>query len=365
MYRGARTNSGSMVALAFVALCPLIVALGAFAIDLMHVNATKGELQRACDAAALAGASQLHNYDLDDPKGKSVLKAAKTIAALNPVDGKLVDDRDEDVKFHASILEPPSANSGGKVKCDAEIKIRGIFSKIFGAHYQTVTASSVAGVGAAVTNMSGDQAFNVVISMDAKHKGMSDVPSDWFDVGKTFQIDFEHQEGTNGTYTTFFQPANDSAYLRDTMQQGLGAKPRVDGTIPPIKIGDWINITNGTKDDAGLPGKWEGPIEMYQHEQLLKNDGPTIVIPIISGKLTPGTITDGERRQVIGFISLKVTGVSINGQVRGHSWVQSITGNITKTIVKGTSDAGDWQKVDSQAATSLKKNGAAAAHLIQ
>jgi Flp pilus assembly protein TadG len=87
---------GSILALAFVAMVPLVAALGGYAVDVMHVNAERLALQRATDAAALAGANDVINYTgslaasatAQSGGNEEMINWALGMAQCNPVDGR-------------------------------------------------------------------------------------------------------------------------------------------------------------------------------------------------------------------------------------------------------------------------------------
>jgi hypothetical protein len=90
-----KRNQGSVAALAFVALVPLVGCIGGFAVDCMHVNDEKGACQRATDAAAIGGGLDLPNWK--DGKANSnwqisagnclPVNSGLKIASMNAVDG--------------------------------------------------------------------------------------------------------------------------------------------------------------------------------------------------------------------------------------------------------------------------------------
>lgn len=85
--RGARPLSPQrgVTSLLFVLLLPVLLGLGAFAVDIAHLLAVKNELQNAADAAALAGANQL--YRAGKPNWEQADQKAQETMALNSAAG--------------------------------------------------------------------------------------------------------------------------------------------------------------------------------------------------------------------------------------------------------------------------------------
>lgn len=84
-----RNQRGAVIPLVALLLVVIVVSV-AFVVDLGHVHNVKGELQRAVDAAALAGARQL-------PVAAKVDAVAIATAAQNTADGEAVTINAEDV----------------------------------------------------------------------------------------------------------------------------------------------------------------------------------------------------------------------------------------------------------------------------
>jgi hypothetical protein len=162
--RCRRSNQGSLAALAFVALIPLVAAIGGFAVDCMHVNDGKGELQRATDAAALGGALDLVNYagtgavtaQTTSNSNCEPVNVALQVASMNAADGAQGVYTSAPINRTVRATIWNSANGiGGTIdtnnnrpdRCtvDATIQINSIFAKMFGNFSQTINTHSVAG----------------------------------------------------------------------------------------------------------------------------------------------------------------------------------------------------------------------------
>lgn len=142
-----------------VAVC-MVVLLGfaALAIDVGALYNARGDLQRSADAAALAAAAMLSEYELADPVA-AARETAKEVVQMNPVLGKTVRAADEDVDFLRSRLSSGRYSfSATELFPDAvrvsvrldETSPNGplnlFFAAIFGKHTTSVTASATAGM---------------------------------------------------------------------------------------------------------------------------------------------------------------------------------------------------------------------------
>jgi hypothetical protein len=86
-----RGQKGSLAGLIMVLLVPCAIAIGAMAVDMMKVNAVHSELQKACDAGALAGTLLMYQYQSPPSAGYSnILNAATNGTSVNLADGRWV-----------------------------------------------------------------------------------------------------------------------------------------------------------------------------------------------------------------------------------------------------------------------------------
>lgn len=305
MIRG-RSQRGSLAALGFIGMVPLLIAIGAFAIDFMHVNATKGELQRSCDAASLAGAARLFNYDSDAPKGNSATQAALAILRTNFCDGRLLDDADPEITTNVSFPVIPVNGVGGQCQVDAQIQIHGLFSKIFGSFTQTVTASATAGADGKVNTAFAGQLFPIAVALnvaDPSGKKLSDVA-----LGQTFTIQFSPDGSDTAGWTTLNvgggagQIRNQIQNYRDPSKTGGKA----------IKVTDTIDLKNG--EIASAIGDVSGQI------------GKTVVLPVVDANKF------NKDAPVAGFIGAQVVSVNSTGSPK------QIVIKISKAELNGTLD---------------------------
>jgi hypothetical protein len=154
---------GSALLFVALALIPLF-AMVAFAVDYGRICVAKAELQRAADAAALAGAQEL--YESQRPGSKltpeeavaEARKAAREYAELNAAVGATLTLRDADIEIgyvadasstdaEFDMSDPAKFNAVRVVaRRDAECNgpIPMTFAKIFGKHSSEARTSAVA-----------------------------------------------------------------------------------------------------------------------------------------------------------------------------------------------------------------------------
>lgn len=254
--RPSRRNRGSVAALAFVGVIPLIAAFGGLAVDSMHVNDARGALQRATDAAALAGAEYMNDYagskattatSVGDGNELPVNYALQ-VASMNAVDGPLGLWQGSNRTISATIRH--DASLGGVAtqpnRCDVtgSIYIRSIFAQIFGNFGQTVTASSSAGI--APVN---------------KPVAFAPLLVSWTDPDPNSKVLRDTIAGTE--YTVIIKDMGDkisNAIWIDSSAKtvnelidylaGNGPRPSYDA-LPDYKIGDTVKASNGEKGGVG------------------------------------------------------------------------------------------------------------------
>jgi Flp pilus assembly protein TadG len=301
-----RTQRGSLAALGFIGMIPLLIALGAYAIDLMHVNSTKGELQRSCDAAALAGAARLFDYDTDNPKGDSATKAAQAILRVNFCDGRVLDDRDPEITDQITFPAIPVNGVGGQVKVDAQIQIHGMFSKIFGSMTQMVSASATAGSNGNVNQAFAGQLFPIAVALNQPDPSGNKLSS----------------LGIGGTFTIVFGPSGSDDAGWTTLNVGGGAnqiKKAIDFYKNPSKTGgSAVKVTDSIDLKNGEIASAISAASAYV--------GKTVVMPVIDTSTFNGSST------VRGFVGMTIISVDATGNPK------TIVCKINNAELNGTTD---------------------------
>jgi hypothetical protein len=302
-----RSRRGSMAALAFVGMIPLVVALGAFGIDLMHVNATKAELQRSCDAAALAGAARLGLWDHDAPKGESARQSADMMLKLNVADGRLVDNGNPDIKTAVSFPKEPVKGIGGQCRVDAEMKIRGLFSAIFSNYTQTVNATATASATGIVNEAFAGQVYPIALGLNVADP-VTGVPLAAKKVGDQLVIWFAPDGQDNAGWTTLNEGGGANA-VRELIDGYRN--PSKSNASRSVKVNDAIDLKNGVMASAIS--------EVAQHV------GETVVFPVVD------VTKFNQNATIVGFVGLTIT--SVDGtQIVGVLNKGEMTGIFNSTV---------------------------------
>jgi hypothetical protein len=232
-----RSERGSLAALGFIGMIPLLMAIGAFAIDLMHVNDTKGALQRSCDAAALAGAARLYSYDTDH--GAAAQNAAEAILRTNWCDGRLIDNHDPNITYTVTFPKIPVGGIGGQVQVDAQMRTHGLFSALFNSFTQTVTASSLAGFNGNNNVAFAGQVFPIALGLNLPDQ--SGVSLANRHIGDTFTIQFAPDGSDNAGWTTL-KGGGGASTIKGLID---GYKDASTSGAQAVQVNDDINLKNG------------------------------------------------------------------------------------------------------------------------
>lgn len=146
--RDRRGNFGMMTAI----LLPVILAAGGVAIDMTNMVMTKGELQDATDAAALAAASALANDNKSAAEAKEIamrfLKAQiSSKGSVSSPSDTVKDENDLDSATTISIKETALSGSGKAFSIDVSTKYTlqfNAFTRLLGQKSTTMNATSSA-----------------------------------------------------------------------------------------------------------------------------------------------------------------------------------------------------------------------------
>lgn len=241
--RKYRTSTGSLASLAFVAAVPLMVAIGAFAVDTMHYNSVQAEVQRACDAGALAGAQDLWEYNMHPNNPPQV---AITTAGMNDADGSGIPASE----VTAKVETVPTPTQLGTVRCTIAHPYINLLAKIFGNKGSTMTCSALAGAGTAIgTN------FNATNINTAAANGLFPLAVSWQipsshdgkalmnkNLGDTVYLEWHN----NVEWTAF--TAHDASDVRSYIDSYMKPGATTETGSPPVPIGSSINCSNGIQD---------------------------------------------------------------------------------------------------------------------
>jgi len=133
----------ALVAVAMVSF----VAMGALAIDLTSVYSARGEIQRAADAAALAGAKAFVDSGVTTDPGNSNLQTIATTMAQSYAAGAATQNLV--AKGTAQLLGPPAMDFSlmGNPRITVTLQRTGLplfFARVWGGNFASVSATAVA-----------------------------------------------------------------------------------------------------------------------------------------------------------------------------------------------------------------------------
>ena len=273
-----------MPSLAMVGMIPLMMGIGAFAIDMMHANTVKGELLKAADAGALAGAKELINWN--GGAGQPIIEArARTVTGLNIADGKTVASTSPQTTVTAAVITPPTSpnGAGGVVRVEAEMTTGNLWAQVFAQAAQTFGCTADA-TCAGIANTGPGGTYPLAIEINTNGPGGDALAS------KTINDNLRLGWGQNVKWTgwgSMGSNANDVGTLQSDFGVGnINESVAAKGQTDP---GTMLNTTNGVQ--ASNIGDLAGRI------------GQVIVMPVI-------TDTSNE---VISFVAYRIVSVTVNG----------------------------------------------------
>lgn len=306
--RKIRDNHGSVFALAFVGMVPLLIALAAFGVDTLHYSAVQAEVQRACDAGALAGAQDLYEY-FQNPNGPP--QVAIAVAGMNESEGQMTQDI-ANVNISASVETPPTNDGGGTVRCNMTVPYNNLLAAVFGANRTTISCTALAGAQGTGNVAATGSLFPLAISMGIKAGQDNEALQDK-QVGDTIYLEWHNNIEWTGFKSHNARDVRD--YITNYMQPGSG------NPSPPVPINSAINVTHGVQ-----------ATNIAYMEQLL--DKKIIYMPVIadSGSLGPGDYN------VLGFIGLK------GARITGNGSNSVLEGTLIGGVMNSSYDpsAGNW-----------------------
>jgi Flp pilus assembly protein TadG len=282
-------QSGSVGPVAAIGLVALL-GLGALVLDLGRLVSVKGELQKAADAAALAGARAL-NVDMSVPSitwtphwSNGQTKATQT-AAENQVDRNQVSDSQVQVGYWDLSWSWNSA--------PADLKSQGISPGATDVPAVKVTISKATGqnsgpvsfllapiLGKSSSEISASSVAVLISQLPVSSIPAGDAfpmatPKHWVDTlwnpnadSASFRIGSSFHSPDGGQWTSFLIDANNVPTIRSLID---------NGNPGPLHVGDLIYIEPGTKDS----------LYSYAQERI----GYTVLLPVVGDDFETHTHT--------------------------------------------------------------------------
>lgn len=315
-------KKGSVAALGFVAVVPLVAALTAFGVDCMHVNDASGELQRATDAAALAGSEDLGNYVGNKAlTAQSVSSAneepvnfALSTASLNAVDGPLglwqggQRSVSATIRYDSTLAGP--VNRPNRCDVTGTIQIKSVFAQVFGNFSQTVTTNSSAGLTSLNTLYSFAPLLVSEKDPDPSGRRLKDLAID-----SIYTVGIKSNDSSNSVWIL-----NSNQDDIDAIMHIADPENNPGNNVPAYSIGDVIKSDNGQKS-AG-----------QYFDKLVGKDVPFLVT---NDSVDGDYLAKGQPvHTVVGFMVLHVTGYDNKGGKDGYS----LTGNLRPVSFAGGYD---------------------------
>jgi len=298
--------SGPLLALSLV----IGVTIGALAVDFGHAGMVRTQLQNATDAAALAGAQDLYtNPDLAE-------NHALSVASSNQANGQAVSNSSGGTAVSVQVTRPNLIN-GGRVEVTASMSISHLLAPIFGRFSDVLVARSVAGGSSVLKRLNQGQGFPLAVSLYAA--SADGLPLRNHQLGDTVQLTINSQQNKNAAWTSYTVDPPNSSFISNAIDSSLGLSDQNPFFIPPVQIGDQINLLNG------IAGQMELGRQSPEHDALL--NAPLVLVAVVAD-LPPMNQTS----QVIGFVGLHVTGVELD---QNHGQVLTITGTLLPASASG------------------------------
>jgi len=291
--RTGRSNTGSLGLLLVCAAVMIAMMLGCIALDVAHVISVVTELQNATDAAALAGARDI---DIDDELAE---ERSLRAAALNLADGRPVSNDVLDRSVWVRVKRTDRL-SPGFVEVRATATVYHILARILGRPSDTVSTTAIAGPSGTISYVKANRAFPIVVSIDAipRNDGSNDKVLNRQRLTDTLTLYIDSQDTKNAAFTSFAEQPYKYDYLRTIIDRALGLPASGPGSIPPVKIGDKLHLSDGIVGQRHLAGN-------AQYAWLLSK--PVVILPVIVGY--PQQLNEAV---VVGFVGARILSAEMN-----------------------------------------------------
>jgi hypothetical protein len=264
----------------------------------MHVNDAKGALQRATDAAALAGINYMVDYTGTKGWGPATASSdsyednvneALSVASMNAVDGTGA-YTDSALKRTITVeLQSDPALSGygpGRAnKCVATgtAYIKSVFAQVFNNFEQKVETRSVAGM---FVNTTFQRYAPILVSWTDQSPVLKDTP-----MGTRFTADIKNMPDSTSNARWIM---NNQAELGEYVKMLAGQSYNTKYTFPSYSVGDQVDTSNAT-----------GPAKNIQ---LLKGlDLPVLVAEGNGSVFAKGNPKNIPITRIVGFRNIQIT----------------------------------------------------------
>jgi Flp pilus assembly protein TadG len=306
-----RSQRGLLGTFLVLAVIIIAIALGTLAVDIGHIVAVKQELQGAVDAAAIAGAQSLST---DHSK---VEAHAREVCRRNIADGLAVDDVADEMEVTVDVTQN-TATTPGQVRVTAVIESPTLLARLFNCFSTQMTCTAVAGGFGTIVQMNGMNLFPLAVSIDDSRLSMNIRPLNELHPGDTHEFIINSQQWKNAAFTSFSEPTTNANWIKTAIAQSLGIPVDSEVSIPPVQVGDDINLANGVLGQKALA-------DSPYYDALLAKE-------IIYLAVVEGTVPFNQSRPLIGFIGVRVNSITVNHQ---GGVVEKISVTIEKPLTTG------------------------------
>lgn len=310
-----RSEKGLMGTVLIIPVILMALIFGSMAMDVAHVVAVRQELQSAVDAAAMAGAQSLST------DSASVERHAREVCRLNYADGTAVDDSKTPMDVSVTVV-PSTVTKPGTVRVTAEVVSSNLMAKIFNNHTTRVRASALAGGTGPLAQMNGSTLFPLAVSLDDSRRSLNYRPLNEMHVGDTFELVINSQQYKNAAFTSFSDPNTNANWIKAAIAQSLGLPSTTSVTIPPVKVGDQINVANGVLGQKTLAD------DPY-YSALAGEE-------VIYLAVVEGSVPFNQSRALKGFVGVKVNTITVNHK---GGVVEKLSVTIKKPVSTGLEGA--------------------------
>ncbi len=306
------STSGGVAAITAIVLTVLLGFIG-LAMDIGRLTLVKGEMQRAADAGALAGARALAPYPNDAGLVGNILwdkvypdngtKPTKKTVFNNQVDGKALTDCTVEVGYWDltdKILRPYTTTwltnliPAVRVTINKSGELNGgpvqfFFGSFVGKESSNLSVQSLAALPGGPSLATKGAAFPFAVPKNWVEKNWNN-PNVPIYIGSMYNPATKNWDTSDqGQWTSFLVDKNDVPTIRELMNEGNPEQ---------IKIGDKIYIQPGAK--ATLYGNAAAYI------------GQVVLIPVVDGDITAKT-----HLPIIGFVAFYIEDTN-----QGQKWVK-------------------------------------------
>jgi hypothetical protein len=315
MSRSIKRNRGSVAALAFVALVPLIGCIGGFAVDCMHFADQKGALQRATDAAALAGALSLYKWKWGKTNSNSVTGAgnadgvnrALEVAAASGVDSdglyQLPPTRTvlATLQYQGNPGAVSSTQRPDQCQVDGMVVVKSLLFSLMHNNFggQSTTTHSVAGSGVVIDTLV--TYFPMVVGK-SKTDSYGDPALDSVPIGGTFKFNTRKVAGIEGNAAWTMGGSGHGESDFDAVAQDL-----LNGN-PPSQAEDTITTGQNAFAKKGTQDSLIQDVALAMNGHI----GDIIVVPVTDDTGLANNVN------IVGFVALQIQSAYYNDTVAPH-----------------------------------------------